>query len=424
MTSEELFVWIHLPGSHEPVVAGRMIISHPVTGANIGKFTYGRSYIERSNAIPIDPVTLPLHGEISDFTTLLGYPGVILDSTPEMWGRKVIDKLMGQHTFPHGYLLINDVSRAGCLAYSTSPTEPPVELSNLERTVFSLSDLAMAAESVESDREIDAALLRALATGSGGARPKCTIIEDGAVWIAKFPSTKDSPLISIPRLEHASMTLARLCGINAAETKLIREGGKDICLVKRFDRELVDGKIIRNGFLSANSVFYADPGFSAIGTGSYARLARWLGRYGASSDQRKEIYRRMVFNVAIRNSDDHERNHGLLQRRDGYFDLSKAYDVLPAINPTPVHTHSMLIGETADGTVSNLLSNASAFGLDAEEARALIEDIQAKIAHHLHEVFYESGFGDEDMARVEKYFRKIPASIEEATNFTRPFRIK
>jgi len=405
MRSEALFVWVYLPEETSPVVAGRLDIRITPSGV-LGEFVYGQSYLARPDAIPIDPVSLPLNNSAPPFTSLSGFPGVILDACPDRWGITVIDRLLGKKAYPSGYLLMNDPGRAGNLAFSPAVSEPPQELESRE---FPLAALLGATIAVETGQPVDPELLRALHPGTGGARPKCNIVDKDAVWIAKFPSIKDSPLVSIPRLEHATMQLGReWCGIKCAETSLNVVDGKDVCLVRRFDREIVAGKVFRKGYLSARTVFHADPAYAAVETGSYGRLARWGQRFGCTAEDRHQLFRRMVFNCAVRNTDDHELNHGLIHLKGSEFRLSQAFDIVPTLTTHQVQRHALLIGDSASGTVSNLVSNASAFGIHRDEALATIADIQAAIAGHWRETFYEAGFGEEELRRIEHVFRPIP----------------
>lgn len=209
------------------------------------------------------------------------------------------------------------------------------------------------------------------------------------------------------------MQLAReRCGIDAAETRLQVVDGRDVCLVRRFDRTVQDGKIFRKGFISARTVFYADPAYAAVATGSYGRFSRWGQRFGCTTEDRRQLFRRMVFNCAIRNSDDHELNHGLIHIKGGEFRLSQAFDMVPTLTPHEIHRHALLIGDSASGTVANLVSNASAFGINRDEALAIITDIQAAIAEHWREIFYEAGFGEEELRRIEHVFRPIPIDAQ------------
>lgn len=405
--ASELFVWIYLPGTDAPVVAGKLEVSR-TAAKKVGYFTYGQSYLARAKAIPIDPVTLPLKkGELT-INDLGGYPGAILDACPDTWGIRVINRLKGKRAMPEGYLLLNDPGRSGCLAFSEAPDSPPKQLESRE---FPLTELLAAAEAVEREAPVDQELLKALHPGTGGARPKCNIVEDNAVWIAKFPSADDR-IISIPRLEHATMLLARQCGIDAAETRIRRVDGRDVCLVRRFDRHLEDGRVYRKGFLSARTIFHADPAYAKVGTGSYPRISRWMPHFGATTEARRELFRRLVFNVAIRNDDDHELNHGLVHVERDVFTLAKAYDLVPSLDQRAVHHHALLIGDSAAGTVANLVDNCEAFTLSRDEALEIVMAIEQQVLDQWQEVFYEAGFGDEDIRKVAHVFQPIPRNAE------------
>lgn len=404
--SGSLYVWVYLPEAVSPVVAGRLDVSATPAG-NVGQFNYGQSYLSRADAIPIDPVALPLAKGSKTFTSLNGFPGAILDACPDAWGKRVIDRLQGKQANPEGYLLFNDPGRAGCLVFSRQPDEPPTAPQGRE---FDLADLLNAAQAVEADKPADPELLKALNPGSGGARPKCNIVEEGVTWIAKFPSLDDH-YISIPRLEHATMMLAKACGVDAAETQLRELAGRDICLVRRFDRmarQDAQGIASRRGFLSARTVFYDDPAYAAVGTGSYQRLSRWMPRFGASRADQQQLFLRMVFNVLIRNDDDHEQNHGLVHLRDDRFSLAPAYDIVPNLQPRLVNYHALLIGGSGAGTVKNLISVAADFSLSKDEALEMIQTIERQVLNEWLDIFYAAGFGDEDIRKVEPIFRPLP----------------
>lgn len=387
------------------MVAGRLDIARTSAGSS-GTFTYGRSYREHPAALPIDPVALPLKEGAANIHTLQGYPGVVLDACPDRWGMTVIDRLIGQQEFPAGYLLLNDSGRSGNLAFSRDARSPPVELGSRE---YPLAELLATAQAVEHNQPVAAELLQALHPGTGGARPKCAIRDAGALWIAKFSSITDEPLIRIPRLEHATLRLAEACGIRAAASRIASIGDKDVCLVRRFDRVARnDGGFDRKACLSARSVFYADPGFARIGTGSYGRLARWLSRYGCADTDKEELYRRMVFNVAVRNSDDHELNHALV-RQGQRFRLSEAYDLLPKLDRHRVHRHALLIGDSAAGTVANLLSNSEAFGLDRQQAKVVVDTVQRQIQDNWRRVFgEEAGLDKAEIDYIAPWLAPIP----------------
>lgn len=407
MTSDdnkELYVWVYLPDAVTPVIAGRLRVEN-VTVGRVGTFLYGKSYISHPKAFSLDPVKLPLNSSRHKFTALNGFPSVLLDSCPDNWGIRVIHQLNGPQSIPDGYLLMNDPGRVGALAF-TQDLVQPAELKSRE---FPLEELLRAAEAVEKDLPVDDELLRALNPGTGGARPKCNIIHDGQVWIAKFPSTKDLAIVSQPRIEHAVMTLADLCGVETAETKLIEVSGKDVCLIKRFDREVTADGVQRKHYMSARTVFYADDAFSQVGFGSYQRLARWLQRYvNDVASAKRQLYRRMVFNVAVRNSDDHELNHGLIHVRDNAYVLSPAFDISPVPSNSLINQHALLIGASSSGTVASLLEAAEAFEIDRTTAKHIIQEVQSTIEANWLDNLYSWGFDDAQIAAVSGLFKPIP----------------
>lgn len=404
MMTFDLFVWIFLPGEAQATVAGRLRITDSGIGRS-GAFAYAQRYLGNARAIPLDPVSLPLRSGLQPFSSLGGFPSVILDACPDRWGVKVIHRMSGLQAFPEGYLLINDPGRIGALGFSLDAQVRPVALDGRS---FALQALLAAAEAVERDGAVDPELLKALSPGTGGARPKCTVVADDGVWIAKFPSVDDGPEISIPRLEHAVMRLAADCGIDAAETRLRVVGGKDVCLVRRFDREIINGQICRKAALSARTVFHADPAYARLETGSYGRLSRWLSRYGGDAAQSAEVFRRMVFNCLVRNVDDHELNHALVHVEGERFKLAPAFDIVPVLRPQAVSRHALLIGDSGAGTIENIVSNAAAFRLSRDEALAMTLDLQSAVLAKWESAFYEAGFGDEALWLGRRIFRPLP----------------
>lgn len=199
----------------------------------------------------------------------------------------------------------------------------------------------------------------------GGARPKALIELSGAEWVLKFREQGEST--DTPLSEHATMTLARRCGINVAETKALPLRKGHAIAVRRFDR-LADKRIHS---LSAAVVLRA-----CAEDVSYPALALWLRRKGdvktgqASQDMR-ELFRRMVFNILIDNNDDHEKNHVVQMDDTGCYALSPAFDVLPT--GQALGFQQMRVGaQGTEATLDNAISEHSFFGLTRDEAVAEI----------------------------------------------------
>ncbi|MBQ2516133.1 MAG: HipA domain-containing protein [Desulfovibrio sp.] len=168
-----------------------------------------------------------------------------------------------------------------------------------------------------------------LAQGSsvGGSRPKSTVLYDGALWIAKFPSLHDR--WSNARVEMATMKFAEECGIDISDLRLLDVGGRDVLLVKSFDRVPVSGGFARIAYLSALSLCRMSE--TAHEAFSYETVADHDVRWGVSDVS--SIFKRIAFNFLCRNTDYHPRNHGFLVRGTSIF-LAPAFDI---VSTTSVH---------------------------------------------------------------------------------------
>jgi serine/threonine-protein kinase HipA len=394
MPERQLTVFVYLPGYVPAVPAG--IFTHDVD-AGVGSFDYGRRYLERPDAMPVDPIALPLGPAQREVTLNEGLYGAFSDATPDYWGRLVI---AAEHrTAPEAlsemdFLLSGNSTRVGNLDFRDSPSAPEP---NLGPPHFDqLRDIVLAAEQVESADTSDIHLLRLLRQGTsvGGARPKCTVELDGALWIAKFPARNDT--VNIPRIEYATMRLAQRCGISLPELRLVQAGGKDVYLIRRFDREKQGSGWLRHGFLSSLSLMEWDVRDRLLW--EYPGLATRM-RQHMRADDLTELFRRMVFSIMVRNTDDHPRNHGFLVRGEE-IGLSPAYDIVPTLTQAGVGTEfrlAMSIGDDGrDATVENALSRSAQFGLSESEARQIIDGMGATCLEW-RTCFLESGVSERDM---------------------------
>jgi serine/threonine-protein kinase HipA len=376
-TERKAYVFIYLPGETTAVPAG--VFTH-YPDDRIGRFAYGRRYLGRANALPADPVALPLGGTSRDVAANGGLYGAFRDASPDYWGRLVMSaelKVAPETLTEMDYLLRANASRVGNLDFreSLEQEEPPMAPPAFQ----ALDDLLEAASLLQAGKRVSQELLRLLEQGTsvGGARPKCTVELEDALWIAKFPARGDT--INFPRLEYATLDLARTCGITVPPIRLVRAAGKDVLLVRRFDREKAATGYLRFGFLSALSLMEWDewdrPDWS------YPALAdRMRATILAQPDQLHELFRRMAFNVLCRNTDDHPRNHGFVRGEKGLA-LSPAYDIVP--NPTRPGVGTefslcMALGERGrEASLENTLSMSSRFGLGREEAEQVVAEMRS-----------------------------------------------
>lgn len=406
MAVSTLYVFCYLPGEVEAVPAGRF--DHD-DQAGAGSFAYGRRYLERLGALSVDGVTLPLGGDPLPVTLNGGLYGAFRDASPDYWGRLVIAsslRCVAEALSEIDYLTHANATRVGNLDFRVSLDDPEPVLAPPQ--FQELEDLLNAAASLERGRAIDDRLRDLLEQGSslGGARPKCTIELDRELWLAKFSSRNDE--ISIPRLEFATMKLAGLCGLNVPETRVLTIGGRDVFMVRRFDRASASGGWARRGYLSALSLAEWDE--RDRDRWSYRAVAERIRKYSIhpASDLR-ELFLRIAFNILVRNTDDHPRNHGFLAEPQGV-SLSPLFDVVPALARRGVGSEFFLAMRVGSGgrlaTLGNLCSAAATFNLKLAEAEELTEQMQVRIESSWRGMFSATGFTDDDLEILAPSFEK------------------
>lgn len=370
---DEVYVWIWLPGTIEPVVAGRLAREDEQL-----VFHYGRSYLERDDAVALHPGELPLRSGLIRPLSGLSMPGCIRDAAPDAWGRRVIlnrrfgvkgkDADTGQLD-ELTCLLESGSDRPGALDFQASP-EAYVPR---QPGAASLEELQEAAERVEAGVPLSPELELALFHGSslGGARPKAMVETAGRKYIAKFASSSD--LYNVVKAEYLAMRLAALAGLDVARVRLESAAGKDVLLVERFDREPATEGWYRHAMVSALTLLELDEMMARYA--SYRDLADVI-RYHFH-DPRKtlhELFARLVFNVLSGNTDDHARNHAAFVDGERYR-LTPAFDLCPQSRSGNEASQAMLIDEDSRmSRLSTCLDAAPHFLLDEARARALIED--------------------------------------------------
>jgi len=401
MTSE-LYVWIWLPGAREPVVCGRLWSEQD----NL-RFVYGRSYRARTDAIPLAPELMPLGDRIYSARRAGQLPGPIADAAPDAWGRRVIEYRDNTSELAEiEYLAKSHGDRIGALHFQASPTRYRPS----DTAPATLEELLRAADTLERQQPLPPELAAALEHGTsiGGARPKATLTDGERFLIAKFSSTTDR--WSVVRSEWACMRLARRCGIRTAETSLANVAGKDTLLVERFDRAVgADGHLRRRLMLSALSLLDLDDTEARLA--SYPQLAELL-RQRAEDGRRdaEELFRRMVFNILVGNIDDHAKNHATFW--DGrWLRLTPAYDLSPMPRVGQETAQAMEIGAFGrSATIANALSQSGRFGLTAERAVAIVDEMESNIAQHWRAEFQACDVPDIEIGRLDQTAILAPAA--------------
>lgn len=415
-----VFVWIFLPGDTRPTLCGRFQHGGGAVGLPAGNFVYGKTYLGNAAARPLDPFVLPLASQSFELASHQGVFGAIADACPDDWGRYVIDRQHGVQPFPLGYLLHSQEDRVGNLCFSAAADQRPDLAPPLG--VEWLADAWRVVADLEAGRPIAPELADKIRpnTALGGARPKLTVADGEAQWLAKFSALNDNPRRPVPRLEAAMLVLADRCAIHAAQGRLVpveSVGGHDVALlVRRFDRTLrmEQGQAawMRDGYASARTVFQSAPHFPPGGyTGSYWLLARELQRWSEHPQaDRYELFRRMVFNCCVSNTDDHERNHGFLASESSdLYRLSPAFDMVPRLHGTRRRHQALGIGQYGhEATVANLLSACDAFDLSEAEATRLIDQVESTVQDHWRRVLLEHGLERAAVDELAPCFERLP----------------
>ena len=410
MTSErECFVYIVLPDATEFVTAGRFRWIDEGTAA-VGQFVYGRSYRERADAVEFDPVELRLSAQVYETARMEGFFGAIRDSMPDFWGRRVIERNSGfRELSEFDYLMQGPDDRAGALGFGLA-VEPPASRRQFNRTL-ELAALQRAADSILDDDweragsagdRVEELLL--LGTSMGGARPKAVVEYKGDLWIAKFSRSDDRWNHS--RVEHGMLALARACGLNVADSRIETVAGRDVLLVRRFDRDREDAGYRRHRMVSALTLLRTGDGLGDRGDWSYLLLADEVRRVSARpEDDLRELFGRMCFNAAVSNLDDHPRNHAVLAK-GRQWRLSPAYDLMPspvvALERRDLAMACGRFGRYANKT--NLLSGHGRFLLGPATAAAVFDGIASTVRAGWHTAMRRAGASERDCEAIRPAF--------------------
>jgi len=305
--------------------------------------------------------------------------GAVDDARPDRWGEKVIrfiDKPKRTSLMEMLYYAGDD--RFGALGVSISPTiYRPRKGGPLPRLAQAqeLSEVVAKIEAGEALTTLEAKIIGGGGSPLGGAKPKALIEIEGEQWVIKFFNNKH---VDAPLIEHATMTLAAQAGISVAQTQVIQLVAANALAIRRFDR--TDGKRIHS--ISAGTAIRASTAAGTEPEMGYPQLARILRRVGVAQGDAhladaQELFRRMVFNILVDNTDDHEKNHALLvvnPTANGRLRLAPAYDVLPT-NSGQGYQEFICGADGQESTLANAMSQCDAFGLQPAQAAAQIVQV-------------------------------------------------
>lgn len=322
-------VWISLSGGRR--LAGEMVCEVETDGRGRGAFRYDQGYLGSSEAFALDPISLPLQGGAFPVAHP-GIFGVFEDSLPDDWGRRL---LVRKHRIPPRQqnlptlLLAQGGSGLGALSYSERgrPEDSAAEVS-----VIHLEGLVQSAEMFERGETLDSeiSLLLGAGTSPGGARPKALVFDEqrGEHCLAKFPSIKDQ--VNVVCVEAATMSLAARAGLDVPATRLVRCGSRPVLLVRRFDL-MPRG---RRHMVSLQTLMKAK-GYYVCRYGDLLNTVRKVSADPVEDGER--LFRQMVFNAVVSNTDDHLKNFWMLYDSERGWRLSPAFDLVPDIGQNGEH---------------------------------------------------------------------------------------
>lgn len=374
-----LDVWLTLP-SAKSVKAGSLVVADPDAargGRMEGQFRYASEYLELPEAFPLDPLNLKLSAEVFDANRpRAGVHSVFEDSLPDDWGRRLMTRhnnLKREEQRVPNLLRLLGSKGLGALGYVEEGAPDPETASVSSRH---LQELALLAEKFEQDPaaagDDEFSLLFQAGSSPGGARPKALVTDENGSYLAKFASAADR--LDVVSLEAAAMELGRRAGLETADTRLVPLGKTKKCLlVKRFDISKTGG---RDHLVSMQTLLGADDYYNA-GYSDLADVIRHVSSQPAHDLDR--LYRQMVFNVLIGNTDDHLKNF-LMMHDDAGWRLSPAFDLIPNIGFN--REHVLRIGlDSRPPDCETLLAASKAFGIKRrQKAEKRIKEVHAAVS--------------------------------------------
>ena len=325
--------------------------------------------------------------------------GAVDDARPDRWGERVIRRFEASPRLSIlEFLLFAGDDRYGALGVSLRADVYTPWRRGPMPALDSLQEMAEVVQKVLANEAVPELQKRLVRPGAslGGARPKSLVEIDGEQWLVKFSEGEE---IDLPLVEHATMRLAASCGIDVAMTQALPVGGGHAVAVRRFDRTGASSTAARIHAVSAQVALRA-----AGEEFGYPQLAQWLRRRAPADEiqrQQAQLFTRLVFNILMDNTDDHEKNHAVLRQADGHYLLSPAFDIVPSAQGLAYQ--AMQVGARGtESTLDNALSQARQFGLKALAAQAIVRKVSQAVAGW--QAFFRShGVTDHDIRVLAQY---------------------
>lgn len=388
-SKNDIWVYADWKGMDEPKCIG-ILSAQQAKGKKAFSFSYDPNWLNSREQILLDPDIMWYKGQ--------QYPagkenfGVFLDSMPDTWGRTLMKRraaikaLENNTTAPVLYdidflLAVHDLSRMGALRFKKNPDgdfldNDPISPTPPWTSIRELQHGAALVESNEDTTEVKKWLTMLMAPGSslGGARPKANVLDEKEnLWIAKFPSKNDT--VDKGAWEYLAYRLAINAGIQMAESKIEKVAGKyHTFFTRRFDRE----KEQRIHFASAMTMTGKNEELIRDDTPSYLDIVESIQFSGTHvTEDLHQLWRRIVFNVLISNTDDHLRNHGFILTNEGWR-LSPAFDINPSIDKDGL---ALNIDTESNALDLQLVKSVGMYlRLDETEMNRIIDEVRSAVS--------------------------------------------
>lgn len=386
----DIWVYAHWKGMALPKCIG-ILSAQQAKGRKAFSFSYDIHWINSQEQLLLDPDIAWYSGQ--------QYPngkenfGAFLDSMPDTWGKTLMKRWAAMYAreadrpvpvlHDIDFLLgVHDMCRMGALRFKREPDgefldNDPISPTPPWTSVRELQHSAVLAEADADTADIKKWLALLMAPGSslGGARPKANILDlDHQPWIAKFPSNNDT--VNKGAWEYLAYRLAIDAGIEMSESRLEHiSGNYDTFFTKRFDRD----KQERIHFASAMTMTGSNEELNRGESPSYLDIAEFIQFSGTHVyEDLKQLWRRIVFNILISNTDDHLRNHGFILTNKGWR-LSPAYDVNPSIDRNGLALNIDMDNNMLD---LELAKNAGPFfRLSEKEMSTIIDEVKSSVSN-------------------------------------------
>jgi len=379
------------------------------------QFEYEDAWLKAPDRFALSPA-LPLrqggHYSTGKDDRRSALSGCFADAAPDSWGRALMRKALGDGLTEFDFLVLSDDrTRQGALRFLGPDMEPLSDLSppiprlvELER----LRGLAQRFERDPSGAEQEARDLAGVAGSLGGARPKANVEGEGHLWIAKFTSERDAK--PIERAEVATLKLAAMCGLRAAEARLeLAAGDHPVALIRRFDRR----GATRIPYISARTAL----DWQSDDNGFYTDIADLIRQISSNPvEDLHELWRRIVFTVLVSNTDDHLKNHGCIYAGNDRWRLSPAFDINPSPARHRVLETGIVRGGSFDASLGIALEACVFFELTPQEAERSAKTMAETLQKHWKQALRTEGASPGDVGVYADAFEH--AEADKALNLS------